>query len=399
MSAPATNWPRVALLVGAGMAVAFQIGKAPPALPALQPDLGMSLFAASWVLSIFNVLGLVFGMVIGAAASALGNRRAVIAGLWIVAVASALGAAAPGPAALLATRFFEGIGFMLVVVAVPALLLAVARREDQKLTFGAWGAYNPAGTTIMTLIAPVLILGAGGWRALWLANAVLLAIYAMLLAALLPRDARAPRRSLGDLRADLRRTAGTPGPVLLALTFATYTLQYLGMVGLLPVLLTGLQIGQAQAAVLTALVMAVNIIGNLASGILLQRGVPRWAAIAVALVTMAGTSFVIYDDGAAFAARYGACLVFSTVCGLLPATVLGGAAVLAPNARVVPLINGLIVQGSNLGQTIGPPLVAAVASASGGWHNTPFVFCASAALGLICAWRIALLERHAARGA
>lgn len=397
MSAPATDWLRVVLLLGAGIAVAFQIGKAPPALPALRPDLGMSLFAASWVLSIFNVLGLVFGMVIGAAAAAFGNRRAVIAGLWIVAAASAAGAAAPGPAALLATRFVEGVGFMLVVVAVPALLLAVARRDDQKLAFGVWGAYNPAGSAIMTLIAPLLILGAGGWRALWFANAALLALYAILLTFLLPRDARVARVPLGDLRADFARTVSAPGPVLLALTFATYTLQYLGMVGLLPVLLTEQQIGQARAATLTAAVMAVNIIGNLASGILLQRGLPRSTAIAVALVTMAGTSFVIYDDGAAFGVRYAACLIFSTVCGLLPATVLGGGSALAPSPRMVPMVNGLIVQGSNLGQTIGPPLVAAVASASGGWHNTPLVFCAAACVGLICAWQIARLERRIAR--
>lgn len=397
MTAP-TDWLRVALLVGAGMAVAFQIGKAPPALPALQPDLGMSLFAASWVLSIFNVLGLLFGMVIGAVAATLGNRRAVIAGLWIAALASAGGAFAPGAAVLLATRFIEGVGFMLVVVAVPALLLAAAQRDDHKFAFGLWGAYNPSGTAIMTLAAPLLMLGIGGWRTLWFANAVLLALYAVALTALLPRDAAASVRP-AELRADLQRTVTAPGPVLLALTFATYTMQYLGMVGLLPVLLTEQALSQTRAAVLTAAVMAVNVIGNLASGVLLQRGVPRWLAIATALVTMAGSSFVIYDEAAAFAMRIGACLIFSTVCGLLPATVLGGGAVLAPSARTVPLVNGLIVQGSNLGQTLGPPVVAAVAAASGGWRNTPFIFCIAAALGLICAWRIGVLERRVARAA
>jgi MFS family permease len=65
----------------------------------------------------------------------------------------------------------------------------------------------------------------------------------------------------------------------------------------------------------------------------------------------------------------------------------------------VPLVNGLIVQGSNLGQTLGPPVVAAVAAASGGWRNTPFIFCIAAALGLICAWRIGVLERRVARAA
>ncbi len=65
-TAHATKWGKVLLLLGAGIIVCFQIGKAPPMLPSIMDDLGMSLFAAGWILSIFNVIGLMLVSVIAA---------------------------------------------------------------------------------------------------------------------------------------------------------------------------------------------------------------------------------------------------------------------------------------------------------------------------------------------
>jgi hypothetical protein len=46
-----TPWPTVLLIVGAGVVSAFQVGKAPAALAAIQADLGLDLVTASWLLS------------------------------------------------------------------------------------------------------------------------------------------------------------------------------------------------------------------------------------------------------------------------------------------------------------------------------------------------------------
>jgi MFS family permease len=69
-----------------------------------------------------------------------------------------------------------------------------------------------------------------------------------------------------------------------------------------------------------------------------------------------------------------ACLVYSGLVGMLPAGVLGGAPVFAPSPRQIGTTNGLLVQGSHLGQFIGPPLIAAVVFMAGGWQGGAWVF-------------------------
>ncbi|MFZ9416764.1 MAG: MFS transporter, partial [Alphaproteobacteria bacterium] len=169
-------------LVGAGVVAAFHIGKAPAALPVLRAELGLTLAESAWVISAFNVLGVATGMALGALADRLGHRRVVLAGFALLAVAGAAGAMARGPGGLLAARFAEGLGFMAVVVAVPALVRAFARPRDLGLALGFWSTYMPAGMAGMLALAP-LALAPWGWRGLWLANAVAAACFALALAA------------------------------------------------------------------------------------------------------------------------------------------------------------------------------------------------------------------------
>lgn len=387
----ATRWPLVLLLVGAGVVAAFQIGKAPAALPILRGDLGMALPVAAWVISIFNVIGLVTGMTLGAVAERLGHRRTVLAGLAVIAAASALGATAHGPAVLLATRFAEGLGFMIVVVATPTLLVRATAAADVELAFGLWATYMPAGTATMMMLAPAL-LEASGWRGLWIANAVIVLGFAAALA-VATRDLPAPARAATRMRDTILETLRAPGPRLLALTFGSYTLQFLGVFGLLPTLLVeGEHLAPTTAAVLGSLAVAINIPGNLLGGWVVHRGVARWRVIVAVSATMAVCAVLIYAAGLPLAARYALCLVLSLVGGMIPAVVFGAGAALAPSPRHLATTNGLIMQGSNLGQVVGPPAIAAVASATGGWTWSPAVLCASAGLGIALALRLRALE-------
>jgi MFS family permease len=393
-AARSTSWGGVLVLVGAGIVAAFQIGKAPAALVSLRAELGMSLTTAAWVISIFNVVGVASGMALGAFAERLGHRRAVLAGLALVAVASALGAAAQGPGLLLAARLVEGFAFTIVVVATPALIVRAARAGDLKLAFGCWSTYMPAGTATMMALAPLLI-GAIGWRGLWIANAALVGGFALLLAAA-TRGLPTPPAAAGRPRfvADLRATLLAPGPPLLALTFATYTLHFLAVMGFLPTILVEEHaLPAATAAAMAAVAVAINIPGNLAGGWLVHRGVPAWLVAAAVSVAMAVCSLVIYDAGLPLAVRYAACLALSLVGGALPAVVIGAGPLMAPSPRHVATTNGLIMQGSNLGQMCGPPAVAALAAATGSWSASPLVLCLAAALGVLLSLRLRALSR------
>ncbi len=76
-----TPWGHVFLYVGAGIVAAFQVGKAPPLLPAIRADLGIDLFLAGWILSTVNITGLFLGSAAGAVADRFGYRRLLLTGL------------------------------------------------------------------------------------------------------------------------------------------------------------------------------------------------------------------------------------------------------------------------------------------------------------------------------
>src|SRR5919198_488498 len=81
-TAPAsTAWPRVVVVLAAGIVAAFQVGKAAAALPLLRAELGLGLGVAGWVLSMFNVIGLACGAATGVIVARFGDRRMVLAGL------------------------------------------------------------------------------------------------------------------------------------------------------------------------------------------------------------------------------------------------------------------------------------------------------------------------------
>ncbi|HEX6979261.1 MAG TPA: MFS transporter [Alphaproteobacteria bacterium] len=391
-----TNWSVVLLLVGAGVVVAFQIGKAPAALPILRDELHLSLVTAGWVISMFNVIGLITGMAIGVLADRIGHRRMVLAGLTVVALASLAGAAAQGAAALLISRFLEGLGFVVVVIAAPGLIVRAAAPQDLKLAFGAWGAYMPAGTATMMALSP-LLLAPFGWRGLWVANAVLVALFAVLLSRTTRAYAAARRTgSSASMLGDMWRTLTSPGPPVLALAFASYALQYLVVFGFLPTILVEEEgLSQAAAAALTAIAIAANVPGNLMGGMILHRGAPRWAMVVVGSAIMGLLAFGIYAPAFPLWLRYGLAVVFSLLCGMIPSTLLGAAPVHAPSPHLVATTNGLIMQGSNLGQAVGPPAAAALAAAVGNWHWSPVVLVTAALIGIALGFVLRALERRA----
>jgi MFS family permease len=169
---PRTRWGAVVLGLAAGVTAAAYIGKVPPALPLMRPELGLSLVAAGWVVSVINAMAMATGMVAGLFADGLGHRRVLIIGLAILALGGALGSAAEGPGVLLATRFFEGIGFISVMAAAPSLIAEAAAPGDRGLALGIWSTFMPVGIAGMLVASPP-VLGSFGWRGLWLAGAAL----------------------------------------------------------------------------------------------------------------------------------------------------------------------------------------------------------------------------------
>ena len=390
---PRTPWWLVGLLVAAGIVAAFHVGKMPPALPSIRAELGASLRQAGWLLSTVNLITAMGGMAIAMTADRLGHRRLVMFGTGLCFVASLLGSFAPGVESLLVSRVFEGLGFITVVVAIPTLLLRIARPDDQRLVLALWTTYMPAGAGTMMLIS-ALVLPGTSWRIAWLVAA---AMSALMLVALLLRAV--PRRELDAQPAprrpvlhEIAEVATSGGPLAIALCFGAYNCCWFAIVGFLPTLqVERLHLSTSTAAIVTALVTIANVAGNLASGWLLRRGVARVTVIVGATVPMAFCAAGIFVDGLPDLGRLLLAGVYSAVIGVVPGALFTAIPVHAPRPPLVGASTGLLMQGSNVGALLGPPITAALVSA-GGWPAAAWL--TSVALGITTAAAIFLHWRE-----
>ncbi|MFZ5677024.1 MAG: CynX/NimT family MFS transporter [Pseudomonadota bacterium] len=357
-----TDWRAVVIVVAAGVVAALQVGKGIIALPALRVDFTLGLEAAGWVISVFAFLGVFLGIPAGMLVNRYGDRFTCLLGLAVLGIGSLMSALSASFAFLLVGRTIEGIGFLLTTVAAPALLRRIVATGDRDFVFGLWSTYMPAGMALALICGAALT----GWRGFWLVNVGLILI-TLLAAFLIPREAGGTGQPLAALIGDAWTTLTSPGPALIALVFTLYSLLYFALASFLPILLGArMLVSPGLAGLSSALVIAVNILGNLAAGALLGRNlVARWLLFAIAVVVMGLTGIAIFLAPLPPAVIFLLCLVFSGVGGLLPATAMTTAPLLAAEPRLTAMSLGLIVQGSNLGQVVGPVTVGAAVDAAG----------------------------------
>lgn len=369
--------PPSAVIVLAGVCAALHVGKLPPALPQLQASLGLGLVEAGFFLSMIQLAGMSLGLLVGLASETVGLKRSMWTGLLILSGASLAGSLCTSLWALLSLRALEGLAFLMVVMPGPSLLRQTVTPTHLTRTLGWWGTYMPMGTAL-ALLTGSMLLGHFGWPLWWqgvgVASALAAgAVYFWVTGPVLDKSSRPAAPASGWLR----KTAGTlqsGGPWLISLSFCVYAAQWLAVIGFLPTIFGQAGLGPGLIGLLTATVALVNVAGNVMSGRLLQRGIPapqllQWGFAAMALGSLG--AFVPWggtDSGVML--RFFSLAVLSCFGGLIPGTLFSLALRLTPASGAVPATVGFMQQWSALGQFAGPPLVAAVASAVGGWQWT-----------------------------
>lgn len=390
------------VVILAGVSAALHVGKLPPALPVLRDALGITLLQSGFLLSMVQLAGMTLGLAVGLTADGIGLRRSLLTGLLVLFGAGALGGWAQDATSLIVLRALEGFGFLLVSMPAPSLVRQLVPPHRLSAMLGIWGGYMPLGTAVALLSGPLVIF-ATSWQVWWWGTAGLSLLMAVWVWRAVPNDLE--RRALSEpvpaasardgWTQRLRQTLRAPGPWLVALSFAMYSAQWLAVIGFLPSIYAQAGVAGSASAVLTALAAAVNIVGNMASGRLLHRGVPAQRLLYIGFSVMALGAFLAFvafplSDGAGLppTIRFAAILLFSAVGGMIPGTLFSLAVRLAPDERTVSTTVGWMQQWSALGQFAGPPLVAWVASGAGGWHWTWLVTGACSVAGVLLARRV-----------
>jgi len=382
------------VVFAAGLGAGAYICKVPPALPLLRADLGLTLVQSGFIATTFYVMGGLVGVFVGALVDRYGQKRLALLGLALMSAGGVAGVFCRNFPELLATRFLEGIGFMLFTVAGAPLLTAITTEQDRPMAFSLWSAYMPTGGALALIAAP-LALATFGWRSLWLG----VAAYTALMAVLLARAVPAPRfgGGIGSMRL-VAESIARPGSLALCVVFICYVGQWSSLMIWLPTFLVDERgATPATASLLTAVFVAINIPGNLAGGWALKRGAARWRVIGVASIFMALTATSALASGLPDALRLASVLLFSLVGGMIPAAVLSGGPVHARSPQHIGTAQGMIMQGAQIGQFFGPMLVAMAAQGLGGWSASLGIMLAFSATAAAAGVVVGRYERRLAR--
>lgn len=333
------------------------------ALPDIASGTGGGVAASSWLVTAYVVAMATLGPFAGRLGDRLGRRRILLWGLFAFAAASAAAGLAPSLELLIAARLGQAVAGSLVFPNAMALLRDALAEGRRAAGFGLLGSAVGVAAAIGPALGGVLV-GAFGWRAIFLVNVPVVAAAIVLSLRALPSGAPAAAR-VRSARGQRRRDWAQPLriPVFGAAT-AAVGLSNLAMYGTLlavPVVLAGrpgwsaADAGLALAMLSVAMIAVALLGGRLAD----RRGHRLPAASGLALLTFAGAMLAVMGARPSAVGLAGALLLAGVGLGLANAA-LQTAAIEAVEPRHAALAAGLFSTGRYAGSIVSALLLAAL---------------------------------------
>ncbi len=350
---------------------AAQFAKLTFTIDALQAHYpGMPVPLAVSAVSIVGILG---GAMAGFFVGQIGARRAV---LWAVSVSCALSLiqGIDMPFALfMTTRTAEGFGHLLLVVALPTMMVVLAKPGDKSVVMGIWGTFFGVGYAALALVIPV-VEGWGGVRAVYIGHGLLLAALLPVLWAALPR-VMAGGRTIPNVLTVHQTIYSRSHFFAPGLGHGIYTSIFIAVVAFLPAAL--------DAMWLLAILPLANLSGTFASGFV-ARHIPA-SRLSVAGFAVAGVLFALM-------AVTGSALL--AICAMVATGLTAGANFAAvPEFNQTPedqaRANGAMAQIGNIGTFSGTPVYALVAGSLWGIAGVSIAICVAGVVFAGWAYRVA----------
>lgn len=351
------TWLNIVALWLVGVLAAAQLPKLAVLAPVLRETFDLSLAQAGLLVSLLEIGGATFGVVAGLALSRFGGRRFLVLGLGVLLLSSLAQALANSAGVLFAARAIEGLGYVLVVIAAPTMIAAIAPERIRGAALALWSTFVPVGVALGSGVTGLAVAASSprGALLLWAALCALGLLAAM----------RQPR----GVRAGGRMAWPAPAAVVLTFGFGLYTVFVCALTMLLPTfLIERLDVSLAGASLATGLVSLTALPASaLAVRILHAAGPrPRRAVVATVVPALSASALValavfhpavIGAGPVAVSSAAGAALLLSGIASpmvfaRLPA--LAGAS--APADPRIAAGNGLLTQFGAGGALIGPPL-------------------------------------------
>jgi MFS family permease len=369
----------LAMLLVAGILAGAQLGKIAPLVEWYQREAGYSLVTIGWLISI---LGLFVALVALPAAFAI-DRAGLYASFVVSSAALAVGglvlASFDAPALVLGGRMIEALGYLVIVIATPALLAALAPQRLKAPALAVWGGFVPLGYAFVDFSATALLPAVAPQTYLLvvsLAFAAAAAAAALLALGLPPLgEAQGPRK------------AAAPGstftrPVLaVAAAFGAYVVLSLGFFSFLPSFA-----GDGTGAILLSagFVALLVPLGNALAGVLVEGRNARsigWLTVAGFLASAA--SAVPFFSSPDPAVATAAAVVFAIAGGVVASALFASIPSIVPPGGSAAVGIGLVAQSGGVGTLVGPPLAGWVIT-DFGWTGFGWFLAAVSVVGVLC---------------
>lgn len=392
--APRTDWLAIIILYCAGLVAAMQFAKLSPVMSLVARELSLGPVAAGLSVSILGLVGVLFAVSVGAIANAVGLARALRAALFGGGIVALLGAFAPEANSFLLSRFLEGFSHLFIVVCTPALMANAAAPRDKPIALSLWGCFFGAGYALTSLLSPFIV-GEAAWRNLLLAHGA--AMLAVGLGVTLVTRGMPVRGAWPGLSAIMRKhidVARSGAPLLLALTFFAYTVQFLAVLTFLNIFLQA-QLNWPVERIGVALFIAPlwSLVFTLLSGLVVRGGLGIAWGFGIVFGVLAASSLMVFAIVPSPPLLLVALAVMMACFGLLPGLAFANMPRVARSPEQTTLGFSAIALFGNLGTFLGTPLLAFVLSA-GGWAAVALTLAAISVVGAGLGWALERATRE-----
>lgn len=350
-----TAWLLVMIVVIAGYATAFNVGKVAPTLPLIQSELSLTLGQSGWIVSSLSILAMFFGLLMAVVCMKYGAYRVTVTALTLLGLGAIGSSLADSYASLLGFRLLEAIGFVGIAVSAPALITSVTEPRHRPVAMALWSTWLPAGISLMLLISPTLI-QLKSWHSVWHFAAGFVILWLLVMAvSFWPHRNRLPPNETPVSK--LIRPLFNRATFFIATSFFTFACLFIVVVSFTPIFwLETAQIPTTITSYWMVGIILSHIIGNVASGWLVAAGIPTkklmFYSFAPATVLMA----CVFIEGMPLWGQIACTLGFMLIAGLVPGTVFATIPRYVSTPAQVSLMVGFVFQGAATGQFFGPIL-------------------------------------------
>lgn len=355
----------VLLLMGVSIScVQFKVSTI---MTSIAPHFNLTGEGATWLMSIFTLMGIFFALPAGGSAQRFGFKKVMLISSGSIVLAAVIGLLANGTgsgAILMLSRAIEGIALTFISTCAPIAIQKCVDPQKVGTATGIWGCWGNTGAVVAAVLTPQLFASAG-FEGVWIFFGAFAAIAAIVLffvvkepgvplstqveSAALPEAAPSPATEPPIRYRDIF----TKDSVLHLITFAIINLLMLALLGLLPTVLMLPEKGfdMSVAGVATTVPSIIMLASSPLFGVLAGRTGKLKQLYVLTLCALGPGLFLMYTQTNVLF-WVGAVLLGAVGFGCLGLAIAGWMKVV-PRPELIPKAMGILTLTQGLGQFLG----------------------------------------------